>query len=198
MRIVTPGGQVSPPLKGRAGRVGVRPGRTARRRHRQGLRAEQDDLFLLRRAQRQRRPHRGGARQTELRQRPPSTKQRSSSVRRGRCRPAITMAAASRRPVTATCSSRWAIISVPATRRKSRQPSGQADPDRARRLGNDQITRSSAAPMRNRKSGATAIATQQGLAIHPGHGRSLGNRARSARRRRGQPRRQGEKITAGR
>ena len=56
--------------QGRARGVGHRPGRFARRRHRQRLCAEQDDLLLLRRAHHWRRPHRRGARQTQRRHRP--------------------------------------------------------------------------------------------------------------------------------
>ena len=104
--------------QGRARGVGVGPGRPARRRHRQILCAEQDHLFLLCRAGRRRRTHRGRARQTRTTARAGSTTSRSSSASRGRCHRAIIMAAASRRPTTAICSSRWASISPTATRRK--------------------------------------------------------------------------------
>ncbi len=104
--------------QGRARGVGVGPGRPARRRHRQILCAEQDHLFLLRRADRaavgaprSRAPNSTTARAG-------STTSRSSSASRGRCHRATITAAASRRPTTAICSSRWASISPSAIRRK--------------------------------------------------------------------------------
>ena len=70
MRIVTREGQLSPPLKGvpevwASGQGGLLDVVIDH-----GLCAEQDDLFLLCRAHRRRRTHRGGARQTRRRQRP--------------------------------------------------------------------------------------------------------------------------------
>ena len=70
MRIVTPEGQLSPPLKGvpdvwASGQGGLLDVVTDK-----GFAQNKTIYLLLRRAHRRRRPHRGGARQTQRRQRP--------------------------------------------------------------------------------------------------------------------------------
>ena len=61
LRIVSKDGKLSPPVAGRAEGRRIRPGRPARCRARPQLRAEPDDLFLLRRPGERRQPHRAGA-----------------------------------------------------------------------------------------------------------------------------------------
>ena len=117
MRIVTAEGQVSPPLKGvpevwasgQGGLLDVVADKSfAQNKTLYFCFAERTD---------------GGGRTAVARAKlddgkAGSTRSRSSSARRGRCRRAIITAAASRRPTTAICSSRWAIISPTATRRR--------------------------------------------------------------------------------
>ena len=178
------GGTALAAAQGRAGSVGLRPGRPARRHHRQSVCAEQDHLFLLRRAHRRRRPHRRGARQTQRRQRPARRDQghlppgRAAVVgqslwlphRAGRRRQSVRHAGR-----TFHLSRRGA---------KPRQSSRQADPDRARRLGARRTIPSSAATAPSRRSGATATATNRGLRSirHPASsGRSSTARAAATR-----------------
>ena len=183
MRIVTARRQVSPPLKGvpevwARGQGGLHDV-VARPR----FRAEQDDLFLLRRTHRRRRPHRGGAGQTQRRQRPARRHQNHLPPGRAAvsgnhygCR--IVQAP------TATCSSRWANISPPATRRRisaiisasssGSRPTARCPPD------NPFVGR--ATPNRNLE---LRPSQPRGSRSIPRPANS-GNRARPARRRRGQ------------
>ena len=118
MRIVTREGQVSPPLKGvpevwasgQGGLLDVVADKS--------FAQNKTDLFLLCRADRAAADAPRSRAPNSTTARAGSTTSRSSSASRGRCHRAIITAAASRRPTTAICSSRWASISPPATRRK--------------------------------------------------------------------------------
>ena len=68
LRIVAKGGNLSPPVDGRAAGVRERPGRPARRDPRPRLRQERHDLFLLRDAGERRRPDRARPRAAGRRQ----------------------------------------------------------------------------------------------------------------------------------
>ena len=116
MRIVTSEGQVSPPLKGvpevwasgQGGLLDVAADKSY---------AQNKTYFCLPSgptavdAPRSRAPNSTTARAG-------STTSRSSSASRGRCHREIITAAASRRPMTAICSSRWASTTPSAIRRK--------------------------------------------------------------------------------
>ncbi len=135
MRIVTPEGTALAAAQGRAGGLGVRPGRIARCHARQILCAEPHHLFLLCRTRRRRRAHRGCARaklndgggrlddvNIIFRQQGPLSS--GNHYRLPHC------AGERRQPV------RDARRAFHVSRRgaESRQPSRQADPHHARRL----------------------------------------------------------------
>ena len=114
-----------------------------------------------------------------------------------RCRRAITMAAASCRQRRQSVRHAGRTFQLSRRGAESRQSSRQADPDRARRLG---AGRQPVHRPRRCQAGNLELRPPQrtGARDQSGVRRSLGDRARPARRRRGQHHRQGQEITAGR
>jgi len=175
MRIVTREGQLSPPLKGvpevwASGQGGLLDVVLDKSHC-----AKQDHIFCF--AERTG----GGGRTRWPRAKLNDADGRLDDVKiifrqEDRCRRAITMAAASRRQVTAICLSRWVNISSIATRRKTLQSPRQADPDRARRF---RARRQSIRRPHRREAGNLSYGhrNEQGLAINPPRA-IFGNRTR--------------------
>ena len=159
MRIVDAGRQAVGAAARRAEGRCVRPGRPARRRARPRFRAEQDDLFLLRRARERRRAHRDGARDAWRRQ----ARRRQGDLPPGR--PAV-----ERQPFRLPHRAKRGQQPVPDDGRALHRSRRGAEPRRtisARSCGSSPTARcrttirSSAATTPSRKSGATATATRR-------------------------------------
>ena len=173
LRIVARDGKLSPPVAGVPQVRASRPGRTARRRARPRVRAEPDDLFLLRRAGVAAAGSTAMARARLDDGDAPQLDDVKVIFQPGR--PAVERQSL-RLPhragaATAICSSPWAITSAIATRRRTSATTSARSCASRRTARCRRTIRSSAARTPSRKSGATATATSQGAALHPQTGK---------------------------